>query len=242
MQDNLMRRPVAVIAVILLVAVAWRLIPARQSVGPPASKFMRCKNNLKQIGLALRGYRDHHGVLPPAFIADQEGKPAHSWRVLILPFMDQQALYDRYRFDEPWDGPHNAQLADLMPPAYRCPSMADPDSRRKHTSYLAIVAPDSVMSGTIPGGIGATAESQAGAILVTESDARTVPWMSPRDLAPDHVFADLEPGVCPHTRGVNVLLADGSVAFLPQDTSKDEFLGLVSRSGGKPAVALDSHP
>ena len=58
----------------------------------------------------MQTYRDTYKVFPPAFIADADGKPMHSWRVLLLPYLEQQVFYMRYRFDEPWDSPHNRSL------------------------------------------------------------------------------------------------------------------------------------
>ncbi|MEO8497518.1 MAG: DUF1559 domain-containing protein, partial [Planctomycetota bacterium] len=74
-----------------------------------------CQSNLIQIGMALRAYEAAHGTLPPAYIPDASGKPMHSWRVLILPYLNEDGLYRRYNFDEPWDGPNNLQLAGHMP-------------------------------------------------------------------------------------------------------------------------------
>ena len=70
-----------------------------------------CQGRLRQIALALQCYHDVYKSFPPAYVADETGKPMHSWRVLILPFLEQKALYDQYRFDEPWDGPNNGKLA-----------------------------------------------------------------------------------------------------------------------------------
>src|SRR5262249_42952585 len=75
----------------------------------------QCKNNLKQIGLAMFNYHDAYGCFPPAYIADADGRPMHSWRVLLLPFLDEAARYRKYRFDEPWDGPNNSELATSVP-------------------------------------------------------------------------------------------------------------------------------
>ena len=80
-----------------------------------------CTNNLKHIGLALLNYNDIFGCFPPAYTTDANGKPMHSWRVLILPFIEQQTLYKRYRFDEPWDGPNNSLLAKEMPSVFPLP-------------------------------------------------------------------------------------------------------------------------
>ena len=79
-----------------------------------------CKMNLKLLAIALHNYHDTYGAFPPAYVADASGKPMHSWRVLILPHMEQLALYERYNFNEPWDGPNNILLANEMPDIFRC--------------------------------------------------------------------------------------------------------------------------
>src|SRR4029453_12945484 len=71
------------------------LLPAVQQARE-AARRTQCKNNLKQIGLALHNYADVYGSFPPAYIADETDKPMHSWRVLILPFLDQDQLYKEY--------------------------------------------------------------------------------------------------------------------------------------------------
>ena len=93
------------------------LLPAVQSAREAAFCVV-CSNNLKQIAMALHMYNEQYGSFPPAYIADENGNPKHGWRVLILPFLDEQALYDKYDFDEPWNGPNNSKLADSMPPVY----------------------------------------------------------------------------------------------------------------------------
>jgi hypothetical protein len=82
-----------------------------------------------------------YGCFPPAFIPDKDGKPQYSWRVLILPFLEQDALYREYRFDEPWNGPHNLVLVNQMPAVYCCPSDYPSDSQ---TSYAMIVGPHAI--------------------------------------------------------------------------------------------------
>jgi Protein of unknown function (DUF1559) len=60
--------------------------------------------------LAVANYHETYGCFPPAYLANRDGKPMHSWRVLILPFLAQQELYRAYNFDEPWNGPNNRNL------------------------------------------------------------------------------------------------------------------------------------
>src|SRR5262245_23624397 len=66
--------------------------------------------NLRQIGIAVHEYIDHWKCFPPAYLADAAGRPAHSWRVLLLPYLGYEELYKQYDFNEPWDGPNNSRL------------------------------------------------------------------------------------------------------------------------------------
>src|SRR5262245_19381933 len=74
-----------------------------------------CVMHLKQIALALLNYQDRYGYLPPAIVADANGKPLHSWRVLILPFLGGEDVYAKYDFNEPWNGPNNSRLQAELP-------------------------------------------------------------------------------------------------------------------------------
>ncbi len=93
-------------------------------------------NNLKQIGLAMHNYHATNGSFPPAYTVDKDGKPLLSWRVLILPFLEQEALYKEFHLDEPWDSPHNKPLIERMPTSYVCPSESDRRVDRGKTTYL----------------------------------------------------------------------------------------------------------
>jgi len=114
------------------------LLPAVQAARE-AARRMACRNNLGTIGLAMQNYHQKYGSFPPSFIPDKHGKPKHSWRVLLLPFLNEEALYRKYRFDEPWNGPHNSALASQMPSVYLCPSESPPGVSQ--TSYAMIVGP-----------------------------------------------------------------------------------------------------
>jgi len=93
-----------VLAVALLVLGArYFLLPAVYA-SREAARRSQCRNNMYWISLALHRYHDTYGCFPPAFLADENGRPMHSWRVLILPFADGAAIYNDYRFDEPWMG------------------------------------------------------------------------------------------------------------------------------------------
>ena len=117
--------------------------PALQSPreSPPRTQ---CMNNLKQITIAIENYHVRYGSFPPAYVADATGRPLYSWRVLILPFMDQQALYRAFHLDEAWDGPNNRKLSQIPLAAFHCPS---DEQDATTTDYLAVVGPNTVWPG-----------------------------------------------------------------------------------------------
>jgi len=119
------------------------LLPAVQSVRS-SPRWLHCQNNIRQCLLALHNYHSAHEVFPSAFETDSDGKPIHSWRVVMLPFIEQQALYDAYDFKEPWDGPNNSKLANQMPDVYRCPSIPYSDNE---TTYKLVSDPEAFFDG-----------------------------------------------------------------------------------------------
>jgi type II secretory pathway pseudopilin PulG len=96
------------------------LLPMRRSAGE-ASRRSMCSNNLKQIGIALHNYADEYGAFPPAYTVDAEGKPLHSWRTLILPFIEQGPLYEKIDLSKPWDDPANKEAYDKGFPCINVP-------------------------------------------------------------------------------------------------------------------------
>ena len=84
----------------------------------------------------MQNYYADYGCFPPAYLADAKGRPLHSWRALLLPYLDPP-LAAQYRFDEPWDGPNNSLLVSRIPDVYRCPSDSEPTTANT-TDYVVI--------------------------------------------------------------------------------------------------------
>jgi prepilin-type processing-associated H-X9-DG protein len=196
----------------------------------------QCMNNLKQIGLALANYQDAFGSLPPAYIADADGRPMHSWRVLILPFLDQQRLYDQYNFREPWNGPNNSKLLDRMPSVFTCPSRNSyPTSL---TSYVAITGPGTMFRGAGSSKFTDVSDGLDETITVVESLNIVVPWTAPTDLdvrtislrINDPAYAGIS---SPHPRGANVGFGDTSVRFVREGISPGLLRALFTIAGGE---------
>lgn len=210
------------------------LLPAVQAARE-AARRSQCNNNLKQIGLAMQNYADVYKEFPPAYLADAEGKPMHSWRVLILPYMEQEALYNRYRFDEPWDGPNNSRLAAEMPPAYRCPSDAVTTNT---TDYVVITGPGTMFDGDKSIGFGSIKDGTSNTLLVVESANAGVHWMEPRDLdAGQMTFTVNGPGGSEissnHPGGAEAVFADGATRFISGSVSPQVLRALTTPAGGE---------
>ena len=116
--------------------------PARE-----AAVRAQCTNNEKQIMLAMHNYHDVNGSFPPAFSRGKDGKPLLSWRVLLLPFLDQKALYDQFHLDEAWDSPHNRALVSKMPEVFHCPAEKAALAAEGKTRYLGARGAGTVLRG-----------------------------------------------------------------------------------------------
>jgi prepilin-type processing-associated H-X9-DG protein len=213
-----------VVICLLGIAVIALMLPA---AGAPreAGRRFQCRNNLLQIGMAMRNYQQEYRCFPPAFILDESGRPKHSWRVLILPFLGEDSLYKQYELDEPWNGPHNKALAARMPEIYRCPTYAHDlggEAVTSLTSYAMIVGPHAISDGPTPRKLRDVKEGLANTILVAECAGANINWLEPRDLdVGKTTFRITYPGdmqkarYCDisseHPSAANVLFCDGSV-------------------------------
>lgn len=189
--------------------------------------------NLKQIGLALHSYHQEYRCFPPAYIADENGRPMHSWRVLILPYMDQQAIYNRYRFDEPWDGPHNRNLHPLRPHMYADPSSHD--ETQSFTNYAVITGEGTMFPGAKPVAIRNVRDGVSTVLAVVSIGDSDIVWCEPRDLEFDAMSFRINdpdlPGIaCERFDTVPVLFGDASVQALEEGISSDQLRSMILRS------------
>jgi prepilin-type processing-associated H-X9-DG protein len=235
-----------------LVGVLVSLLLPQDFSGRYPARRMQCSNNLKQIALALHNYHDKYGSLPPAYIADDEGNPMHSWRVLILPFLEQQQLYDQYDFHEPWDSPHNRTLIPFMPRCYACPS----ESSKKPdyvTSYVAVVGQETVWPHQNSRKLSDIMDGTSNTLLVLESTDAKYIWTQPRDISlpeavdrlASHRLTDIRTGhrssgtMRDSWRGRNVAMADGSVQYVPNHQSPKSALTVLTSGGGEEPVDFE---
>jgi RNA polymerase sigma factor (sigma-70 family) len=145
---------------------APREAPAERTAS--TAQRIKSMNNLRQIMLAIHNYHDANNRLP-ADVRDKDGKPLLSWRVLILPYLEQDNLYQQFHLDEPWDSEHNLKLLRQMPAVYRVGF--DPKDST-HTYCQAFAGPGTPLHPTVtagprgaggPGGGDETPSGQPGA-------------------------------------------------------------------------------
>lgn len=226
------------LALVALLLLGFLLMPG---LGPTRESYRRanCVSNLKQIGMALQNYHDQQKTFPPAYIADSEGKPMHSWRILLLPYFEEGNVHElakQYRFDEPWNGPHNRTLAVKAPAVFRCPSATDSEGE---TSYVAVVGEPTLWSGEKGFSHRNIGDGARKTIAIVETAQSGINWLEPRDIPIARATRGINPSeVRPsissdHHGGVNVLLADGSVHYLTNDLSPEILYGLLTPNGGE---------
>jgi prepilin-type processing-associated H-X9-DG protein len=229
-------RPLRLLAglgvMVLLVAL---LLPASRSARP-AARRSQCVNNLKQIALALRNYEQAYNVLPPAYTVDAKGRPLHSWRTLILPYLEQPSLYNTIDLSKPWNDPANARALKTAVSVFGCPESTEPQNT---TTYLAIAAPDGCFSPGAPRRLAEITATSSTLMVIEAGDENAIPWMAPMD-ANESLVMSLGPATkFHHVGGMNACFVDGSVRFLKASTPAAALRALMSISADDNEVARE---
>jgi len=207
-----------------------------------AARRMQCSNNLKQIGLALHNYHDKYGCFPPAFTVDENGQPLHSWRVLILPFIEQNALYEKIRLDEPWDSEYNQQFHGVKISTFQCPSngLIGPIQRDRpnlttvgNCHYSIIIGPETPFPGAKALRLADIENGTSNTIFVVE---RLIPvcWMDPNNeisftTASEGINRKMEGIGSAHPNGSNAGFGDGSVQFISDSIDSETLRKMLRR-------------
>jgi hypothetical protein len=214
-----------------------------------AAERVQSTNDLRQIGLACHNYNDTHNGFPTNSYAP-DGRPLLSWRVHILPYVEQENLYRQFRLNDPWDSPNNLRLLSQMPKIY-----ATPDQRAgrvpmdSKTYYRGFSSPGAVFArrpdrpgpglgfeqpfGPRPTGVRMNdmKDGTSNTIVALEA-GDPVEWTRPDDLdaSPGKPFPRLG-GARPKSDVVLVLFADGAVKAVKKDTAESVWRAAVTYAG-----------
>jgi hypothetical protein len=195
--------------------------------------------NAKKILLAVHNYNDRNGFFPPPAITDDAGRPLLSWRVALLPYLDQNELYQQFRLDEPWDGPHNKALIDKMPDVFESPEAPASKGRTRFRGFAGwatifdLNPPERGEQGEAPRRGVRPSEIYDGTsntvFLALARDA--APWTMPGELpfVAGHELPALDES---DPKGWLLGLCDGSVHRLPKDR-RSLLPFLITRHGGE---------
>jgi len=195
-----------------------------------AAAKKKSAENLKQLALALHNYHDAMGHFPPPTIYDQKGKPLYSWRVAILPFIEEDNLYrDIDSTREPWDSEKNKKQLERIPKLFAPVTGKGKEEGLTHYQYL--VGGGAIFEDKKKIRMTDITDGTRNTIMIVEAE-EAVPWMKPADLTYDPkkelpkfggLFKD----------GFHAAFADGFVRFIPKDVNKDKMRAAITRAGGE---------
>lgn len=194
---------IAIILLMITMPFFMLIIPTEIHPKAPALR-VNCANNMRNLDLAVLNDSVNRQNLRP-YSVDKEGKPLHSWRTLILPGIDQNALYRQIRPDEPWDSEYNRQFHDVVIPLFQCPSERDSNSPQTH--YRMLVGQGSVFgdSNSIPYSTVEEISKNTGEdrpVLIIET-SETVHWMCPDEVQyEDYMNGSVPPATPGHRNEV----------------------------------------
>jgi len=194
--------------------------------------------NMGQIALAFHNYQDEHGSLPPAVVYSPEGRPLHSWRVLLLPYLEEQQLYSEFKLDEPWNSEHNLRLLDRMPRSYVGPK---PDRLPPHhTLYHVLVGPGTPFEPERK----CRVEDFAGGpeVLMFVEAGDPTPWTKPEDIAFDPNHPPLRYEVFFATAIAHARSGVGTASRLTSRTTKCCVRRMVAASDRRPSLTVEPSP
>ena len=209
------------------VAALWKPITDARE----AARASQCKSNLHWVGMALYTYHEAYDVLPIAQERLANGRPAHSWRVMILPYSDQLALYERYDLTVPWDHANNAPMRNVArtPLFFGCPSSHSQDSGT--TNYIAVVDESTAWPPNRSFSLDSITDDPSETILLIESTDSFHSWAAPRDLTLQQlVSAGLSSH---HSSHVHAFFADFRTRRVRADVAPNTLRALLTVSGGE---------
>ncbi|MCO6044684.1 DUF1559 domain-containing protein [Aeoliella sp. ICT_H6.2] len=189
------------------------------------------RRRLQQLSLALLNYESVHGHLPASYSTNAQGEPLLSWRVHILPFLEQSALYDQFRLNEPWDSPHNKQLMAQMPEVFRGSTGGGANATK--TTFLVPTGKGTVFEGTQGVRLRQITDGTSNTLMILQlKPEKAVEWTRPQDIKID-VQRPFEDVFHEDQTWIDGAAVDGSIHSLPKSAGPAAFGSMLQRNDGQ---------
>jgi hypothetical protein len=199
-------------------------------LSPKRAQRNQATNNLKQLGIAIHNFHDVHRRFPAASVKDEDGKPLLSWRVQLLPFIEQAPLFKKFHMDEAWDSPHNKELIKLIPPTYLAPGSKAGAGK---TNYVGLHHENAIFHDGDGTRIRDIRDGTSNTIMIVEADNdHSVIWTKPDDLEFDEKKPHAGLGTL-RKDGFLAAFCDGAVHFIPSTITVETLLKLAFKNDGK---------
>lgn len=199
-----------------------------------AAQSMQSTNNMKQLMLAMHMHHDAKNSFPAPAIVSNDGKPLLSWRVAMLPYIEQEALYRKFKLDEPWDSDNNKKLIQMMPRTF---APEGENLQPGHTPYVVPVGKQTMFFGPKGGKLGEVTDGTTNTVALIQLPAnRAVIWTKPDDLDAELPFDALTKGFGDR---VNLGFGDGTVRRVKFPLKEEVFRNLLNKADGNPIPQID---
>jgi hypothetical protein len=221
---------------VMAFSTATHLTALRQALGEANESIKsmpnraRSLNNLKQLAVAMHGYNDAHQRLPPAVVTDKDGKALYSWRVALLPFVDEDKLYQQFHLEEPWDSEHNKTLLAKIPKVYAPVGIK---TKEPYTTFFQVFyGPGAAFEEGEVSRIPASFQDGTSNTVFIAEAAEPVPWTKPVDLpfGPDKPLPKLG-GLFKDV--FHAAFVDGSSRAIKKTIKEKTLRALITRAGGE---------
>lgn len=224
----------AVLAVLGVLLVIGLLLPAVSKVRTAAARA-KDSNNLKQIGMGFHSDSDvNSGRLYAPFAHDRDGNVVEaqlSHRVSLLPYVEQNSLYNQFDLHSDWNSPRNQSHANAVVITYQSPGSEN--KATTNTPYRAILGGGAMFNENgRPVKFMDITDGTSNTIMVA-SAVEEVPWAAPRDLTYSPNGSLPAFGSTAYPDGANVLFGDGSVRFIRKGLPDATLRALITKSGGE---------
>lgn len=210
----------------LIFVATWLMIPALTPF--PFARYpyhlktrTPCRSNLNEIAKALRLYHQAYNTLPPAYTTDTQGRKLHSWRTLILPYMNHETLYQQIDLSKPSDDPANLAISGKMPNTYQCPGLHKAPGV---TTYHVAIGKYYRTHPQIWRSLEQFSDRLQRTLMVFEAaEENAVPWMSPRDSDFESIPYSMDGDFLTHLNGFHGITADGEVHYFNSEQGRPTF-------------------